>query len=152
MSRSPSPSAHLLRMALLFAAGLVVFLAVRALLVPQDFGRYGHYRPGAAEENRGRPLFHAGEGACADCHEDVAEAKAPGPHAGVRCEACHGPLKSHADDPEAVKPARPAVPALCLRCHREDGARPSGFPAVDGSHGGGEPCLGCHKPHDPRIS
>jgi len=139
-------------MALLFAAGLVVFLAVRALLVPQGFGRYGHYRPGAAEENRARPLHHAGEAACADCHGDVAEAKAPGPHAGVHCEACHGPLKVHADDPEAVKPALPSVPALCLRCHREDGAKPKGFPAVDGSHGGGEPCLGCHKPHDPRIS
>lgn len=152
MSRSLRPSAHLVRMALLFAAGLAAFLAVRALLVPPGFGRYGHYRPGALADNRARPLVHAGEGACADCHADVAETKGTGPHAGVRCEGCHGPLKAHADDPEAVKPVLPAVPALCRRCHRQDGAKPKAFPAVDDSHGGGAPCLGCHNPHTPRVS
>ena len=35
---------HLFRLAAVFLVGLILFLTVRALLVPKSFGRYGHYR------------------------------------------------------------------------------------------------------------
>ncbi len=36
---------------------------------------------------------------------------------GVQCEACHGPMAGHPDDPRVQ--ARPVTEATCLRCHDE---------------------------------
>ena len=40
-------SGHLFRLAAVFLGGILVFLIVRALLVPKTFGEYGHYRGSA---------------------------------------------------------------------------------------------------------
>ena len=83
---------HLVRVAGLFVAGVLAFLVLQAFLVPKGFGVYGHYRAGALEENRARPVAFAGRAACVECHSDVPEAMKGGRHAAIRCEACHGPL------------------------------------------------------------
>jgi hypothetical protein len=141
---------HLVRVAALFAAGILVFLALQALLVPKGFGAYGHYRAGALEDNRARPLAHAGRAACIECHSDVWETLQRGKHGHVHCEACHGPLAKHAGDPSEGKAVKPDPKLLCARCHQESVARPSKFPQVDAaSHSGGESCITCHKAHDP---
>jgi hypothetical protein len=141
---------HLVRVAALFAAGVLVFLALQALLVPKGFGAYGHYRAGALEDNRARPLAHAGRDACVECHSDVWEVLQRGKHGQVRCEACHGPLARHAEDPSAGKAVKPDSKLLCVRCHQESVARPVKFPQVDAAgHAGGEACTTCHKAHDP---
>ena len=144
---------HLLRVAALFAGGLVLFLVLKAALVPKGFGTYGHYRAGAREDARARPVVFAGADDSAACHSDVAEAKHAGKHAGVRCEACHGPLASHAlaDDPAAAKPQRPTA-ELCLVCHAKNVARPAGFPQVQlKDHAEPGTCLECHKGHQPGL-
>ena len=51
---------HLFRLAGLFVAGLVVFLVVRAWLIPENFGAYGHYRPGAVDAVAALPIHHPG--------------------------------------------------------------------------------------------
>lgn len=141
---------HLVRVAALFAAGVLVFLALQALLVPKGFGALGHYRPGALDDNRARPLAHAGRAACVECHSDVWEVLQKGKHARVRCEACHGPLAKHAGDPSEAKAVKPEPKTLCARCHQESVARPAKFPQVDAAgHSGGESCTTCHKAHDP---
>ena len=142
---------HLVRVAVLFAVAIVVFVVVQAALVPDDFGTYGHYRTGALDDNRALPLVYAGVAACVDCHFDVPEAAAGGGHAAIRCEACHGPLARHAEDP-AIEPGRPDAAVLCARCHAANVARPAGFPqvAVD-DHAGGESCLTCHTAHNPAM-
>jgi predicted CXXCH cytochrome family protein len=128
-----------------------VFVAAQAVLVPADFGRYGHYRAGALDAAAERPLVHAGEGACASCHEEVVIARAPGKHAGVRCESCHGPLAAHAaGERDAV---RPDAKTLCVRCHEQTPARPAAFPQVNAAeHAGGESCISCHQPHAPAVN
>jgi hypothetical protein len=144
---------HLLRVAALFVGGLLVFLFLKAMLVPRGFGLYGHYRAGALDDARARPAAFAGAGACADCHSDVVEAKKAGKHAGVRCEACHGPLVSHAlaDDAGATKPARPTA-TLCPVCHAANVAKPAGFPQVQvKQHAEPGTCLECHKAHQPGV-
>jgi cytochrome c554/c'-like protein len=141
---------HLVRVLLVFAAGVAAFLGLKTLLVPEGFGLYGHYRAGALDDNRAHSVSFAGRAACADCHEDEPAALRRGKHAAVGCEACHGALAVHAQDPEALKPALPVVPGLCLGCHRRASGRPAAFPQVDPEdHAGEARCTECHTPHDP---
>jgi Cytochrome c554 and c-prime len=141
---------HLVRVAALFAAGLGVFFVLRAVFVPDGFGVYGHYRAGAIEENRARPVSFAGRAACVECHSDVPDAMKGGKHEGVHCEACHGALAAHAGDPTEKKAERPDSKVLCAHCHAANVARPAGFPQVEvADHAGQEACTTCHVAHNP---
>jgi hypothetical protein len=145
--------AHLLRLVGIFAVALLIFLFLQALFVPKDFGLYGHYRPGALDDIRTRPVAFSGRANCEACHAEVAEMKGKGKHAAIGCEACHGALASHAeaDDPSAAKPARPTA-QLCLVCHEANVARPARFPQIKvKDHAGSGACLDCHKAHDPKV-
>jgi len=143
-------SAHLIRLAAVFVLGAAVFVAVRAAVIPKSFGQYGPYRGDALREITARPVAYAGHETCEGCHPDVLEVKSKGVHAHVNCETCHGPQAKHAEDPGTVKPALPDVGKLCMRCHSENIAKPSGFPQVDAKeHAQGLACNTCHKPHSP---
>jgi hypothetical protein len=147
-------SAHLIRPAVVLVIGLGLFLIARAAIVPKGFGKYGHYRPGALETIRSKPISYAGQDACVMCHDDQAKARAAGRHAHVSCEACHGPQAQHAqaDDPAAHKPKLPDVANLCRRCHEKDSAKPAAFPqVVTAEHSGGALCNTCHQPHNPHL-
>lgn len=141
---------HLVRMAGLFLTGLALFLSVRALFVPQGFGEYGHFRTGALADNAARAMAFAGRESCESCHSDVAEERKGSRHAIIACEACHGALAKHADDPGSLKPVRPDARKLCLVCHHQDMAKPENFKQVNPQeHMGAAPCISCHKPHHP---
>jgi hypothetical protein len=145
-------SGHLIRPAVVLLLGLGIFLAIRAAVVPKGFGKYGHYRPQALALIRSKPISFAGQDMCLMCHEDQGKARAAGKHAHVACEACHGPLADHANDPAAHKPVLPDVANLCRRCHEKDAAKPKGFPqVVTAEHSGGVLCNGCHQPHNPHL-
>lgn len=152
MWKIPHDAALLGRVAVVFVCALIAFLLLRQALVPAEFGKYGHYRAGALDENRQRPLRYAGQQSCVVCHEPVATLRGQGKHAGVACEACHGPAFRHAEAMGDEKPARPDVTKLCRRCHEADAAKPKKFPQVVlAEHGGGEACNGCHQPHKPNL-
>ncbi len=152
MRRLLRDSAHLVRPALVILAGLAIFLVVRGAIIPKGFGQYGHYRPGALELVRQRPIAFAGQDTCILCHDDKAKERAAGKHAHVACEACHGALAQHADDPGAHVPKLPEVASLCVRCHEQDAAKPKSFPQVASvEHSGGVVCNTCHQPHNPHI-
>ena len=144
---------HLARVAALFLAGIVAFFTAQRLLVPKDFGRFGHYRPGALGDNAGRPNVFAGRAACEECHTDAAEVKKKGKHAGVGCEACHGALALHAADPTSSQPARPDARTLCVRCHASLVGRPATFPQIQPAEHvpEGASCIDCHVAHDPGL-
>ncbi len=146
----PNDAEHLLRLAAVFVAAILFFLVVRHLLVPKSFGQYGHYRGNALAEIKAKPTNYAGHQACEDCHSDVVTMKKAGKHAGVNCEACHGPQQKHVDDPASNVPQLPDTAVLCARCHEENLAKPKAFPQVNTKeHSGGEKCKTCHVPHDP---
>ena len=143
---------HLIRPAVVLLAGLGVFLLIRSAVIPKAFGQYGHYRPAALDLVRSRPISYAGHETCVLCHEDQGKVHDAGKHATVACEACHGPLAKHADDPSANVPKLPDVANLCRRCHEKDAAKPQGFPqVVTAEHSGGVPCDSCHQPHNPHL-
>lgn len=144
---------HLVRMAGLFLAGFALFLVVRALLVPKGYGEFGHFRAGALADNMARPMAYAGRQACESCHPDVVDARTGSRHANVACEACHGALAKHAEDPSKLKPTLPDARKLCLVCHLQEKAKPKTFPQVNPQeHMGSEPCISCHKPHHPEMA
>ena len=144
---------HLLRVALVFLAGAMVFVIIRAVLVPKSFGQYGHYRGNAITEIGSKPVAFAGHKTCETCHVDVASLKQQGKHAGVNCEACHGALANHANDPGGTSPPKLDTGVLCVRCHAANAAKPKSFPqVVAAEHSGGLACETCHKPHSPLIT
>jgi len=142
---------HLFRLAGVFLAGLMLFLTLRGFLVPKSFGQYGHYRGNSLSEVAARTVNFAGHQSCEACHSDVSDKKAKGKHALVNCEACHGPLAKHADDP-SLQPAKLDTAMLCPRCHEANPAKPRTFPQVaSAEHSTGLPCDTCHQPHSPVI-
>lgn len=152
MNRLLGHREHLVRVAGLFLAGVVCFVVLQALLIPEGFGRYGHYRAGALDDARTRPVSFAGRAKCVECHADAAEAAKGGGHAAVRCEACHGPLAAHAEDPTQHKAVKPDPGVLCVRCHQSNVARPASFPQKDRTeHAGDELCTSCHVAHHPGM-
>jgi uncharacterized CHY-type Zn-finger protein len=143
---------HLFRFAGLFVLAFLVFLVVRHYVVPKSFGEYGHYRGAAIGEMAAHQVKFAGHQACENCHTDILDAKKNGKHAHVNCEACHGALANHADDP-TIKPVLPDTAVLCARCHTASAAKPKGFPqVVPAEHSNGLPCETCHNPHSPAMS
>ena len=143
---------HLFRFAGLFVLAFLIFLVVRHYIVPKSFGQYGHYRGASIGEIAARPVKFAGHETCETCHSDEAAKKSSGKHAHVNCEACHGALANHADDPGTVTPVLPDMAVLCVRCHTASAAKPKGFPQIDpASHYQGTPCKTCHSPHSPGI-
>jgi hypothetical protein len=153
MSGWLNDKAHLVRMAGLFAIGIAVFLAFRAFMVPAGFGRYGHYRAGALDDVRARPVHYAGRAACADCHTDVVAARAGSRHERIGCEACHGPQMAHVAAQGGQKPPRPDSRSLCPQCHAASPWKPKTYPqVVVAEHSPEGPCIACHKPHAPKIS
>ena len=145
-------SGHLVRLVVVLATGIGMFFIVRHFVVPPSFGEYGHFRGASLDEIRARSISFAGQATCAVCHDDVAQRRSQGQHANVACEACHGPLAPHADDPDTHKAQKPAVATLCVRCHEVDPAKPKRFPQVDSKdHAQGELCNTCHDPHRPNT-
>ena len=144
---------HLFRLAAVFLIGILAFLGIRGFLVPRSFGQYGHYRGDALADLAARPINYAGHQACETCHSDVLDKKKDGRHAHVNCEACHGPLAKHADDPASVQPPKLDTAVLCVRCHEANAAKPRSFPQVaSADHSSGLPCDTCHQPHSPAIT
>lgn len=145
---------HIWRGAILVAAVMAAVIVGRHFLVPASFGEMGFFRGDALYEFMDMPAQHGAPGACAECHDDVAAAKAEGRHAGVQCEVCHATLASHVRDGDKI--ADMAINRswhLCAYCHQQLTGRPAAVAQIDlRAHlelGPGEPiaeqaCLECH--------
>ena len=66
---------QVLRLGILFVIAIAALVIARQRFVPESFGELGHYRADALDEALEQPIRFAGAEACADCHDDVAEAK-----------------------------------------------------------------------------
>ena len=143
---------HLVRMAGIFALGIVVFLVLQLALVPDTFGLYGHYRASAIGDETRKPLVFAGRAACTGCHAAQAGTHQKGKHATLGCEGCHGALRKHAVAPQSVKPVKLEAARLCATCHEKNIGRPKTHKQVDTvEHSGGESCTTCHDAHAPQM-
>lgn len=125
-------SKHIWRGAILLTVVLTALVVGRHFLIPQSFGEMGHFRGDALYELMALPPVHGAPGACAECHDGIAAAKAQGGHRTVECEVCHGPLAGHVQDGEKIAD----MPVdrswqRCAQCHRYLAARPAAMPQID---------------------
>jgi hypothetical protein len=146
-SRIPEQMRRLPILAVLIVGALVVF---RMLVVPGDFGEYGHYRGSALADAAALEIRYAGQQACMECHDDIVEAKAGGYHKNLACETCHGPAAKHVEAEGDVALRAPRERGYCPLCHEYLPSRPTGFPQIiSASHNPIKPCISCHDAHDP---
>jgi hypothetical protein len=113
-------------------AMIIGAVTARDFLVPESFGKTGHFRYDSIGEFMEQPIVHGISRACRKCHQEQYEEHEQGRHLWVPCETCHGPLTVHADKQD--KTADAAVNRsyeLCAACHRPLKARPKDFPQVD---------------------
>ena len=148
--RKPGVPHQLIPLAIIFAVAIAMLIAARHIFVPPSFGDYGHYRGDAVKDEVKQEIAYAGSEACLDCHDDIYNTKAASRHAGVSCEACHGPAAGHVEAPDDVKPQAPRGRDYCPFCHGYNQARPTGFPQIlVVQHNPGQACMTCHQPHNP---
>jgi len=133
----------------LFAVFVAVFLLIRFFLIPESFGKYGHYRANSMDEIAALPIHFAGKAICIECHDEEAEKLASDAHAVLSCEVCHGPGAAHAEDNE-VRLEKTGTREFCGRCHSLNSARKiEVVNQIDTKehHPEKEKCIDCHNPH-----
>lgn len=145
---------HIWRAAFLLAAVLTVVVVGRHFLIPESFGGMGYYRYDALFELMDKEPLHGAPDACADCHDEIAAAKAGGAHAPVKCEVCHDTLASHVKDGDKFADMRINRSwELCAYCHQKLAGRPDFIKQVDlmehlelqpGQPIPAEACVQCH--------
>ncbi len=135
----------------LFAVFIILFLVARHFLIPESFGKYGHYRADSIDEIGALPVNYAGKAICIECHDTEAELLASDAHSGLSCEICHGPNAKHGEDYEIKEfLIKDGSRASCGRCHSLNPARKiEVINQIDTKehHPEKEKCIDCHNPH-----
>lgn len=132
-----------------FIVFIGLFLLVRHLLIPDSFGKYGHYRADVLQEIESTPAVFADKEDCHACHSDIHEQILEDAHAEISCLACHGPGNLHVEDPLPGNIAKGNTREFCGRCHEKNAARPSYvvFQVDMETHNIEGDCIDCHNPH-----
>lgn len=131
---------------------IIVFLVIRRLLIPDSFGKLGHYRANSLAENEAQVPKYIGSDDCHYCHETEALLLAEGLHSTIACETCHGPGHKHIESNEVSDIIKPSGRDFCGRCHEKNAARPDDIiKQVDISthHIEENSCTNCHNAHEP---
>ncbi len=139
------------RLLMLFAVIVGLFLLARHLLVPDSFGKYGHYRANAIDENLAFKAKHLGDDACKECHEEQVVMRDSSEHKIIACEACHGPGYKHVENPDTTNVIKPHGREFCGTCHAKNAARSiENVKQIDiKQHNTESVCTECHNPHEP---
>ncbi len=167
---NPSPRAHIYRMILALIVFVAAFIGIRALAIPDSWDSERWYRTDSLGELQSLPLRYGGNESCdtAGCHDpEDATARhqeklaslALGPHQGLACEVCHGPVAEHVKDGKKVNAAKVTVANdLCMSCHQKLIGRPEQFAQFSETliyHKllnvrERSLCRACHDPHEPK--
>lgn len=150
---------HVWRPLYLVICAVLLVLAVRAMVVPEDFGihergyMYGWYRKGNEEEWKGVTVKYRTAAYCRGCHAEKAASIGRSPHGIIDCENCHGPAMEHPEGPSNLHIDTRRL--LCLRCHASLPYPTSGRSKIRGinpdTHHREAECTLCHDPHSPNL-
>lgn len=141
----------LFRLFITFVVFVGIFVLIQQSLRPESFGKYGHYRADAINDNKLNTSYFKGESNCTECHQDVFDKKFLDLHDKVRCESCHSPKIDAATDCKVMPPIVEGTIEFCGECHALNPARiNSPVPQLDfKEHEEGKNCIECHNPHAP---
>ena len=130
---------------------MIIFVLPKLMPIPDALEPFGFYGgTNNAQEWANKPVQYADPLSCNDCHQEKHGVWVKSAHAGVSCENCHGPGKSHTQQGDS--PVVDTSRDLCGSCHAKIQARPRDFPQVDlKEHGKQAECITCHNPHDPGL-
>jgi len=134
----------------LLAVFICLFLAARHFLIPESFGKYGHYRANSLDEIAALPTHYVGKEVCAECHDAEAVMLESDLHKGLTCEVCHGPGSIHVEDQEKGILVKPGTREFCGTCHSLNAARRTEvIHQIDIKTHNIERanCIDCHNPH-----
>jgi ribosomal protein L37AE/L43A len=139
------------RHVLLLAFFIIVFIVIRAALVPDSFGKYGHYRGDALAENEARVPRYSGKDSCSDCHSKIVDQLASDIHANLACETCHGPGDAHVHKARTIHMPVVGTRNFCGLCHTKNMARKKERvpQLLMAEHYPEKNCIDCHNPHQP---
>ena len=141
---------QLTRLLIVFFIFISLFFIARHFLVPESFGKYGHYNADALKDNENREIKYIDSKECENCHTDIDTLKLAGSHKNINCQTCHGPGYKHMLDPTANTLLKPTERAFCGKCHSLNAARNGKIKLQDLSkHNPGKKCIDCHNPHQP---
>lgn len=139
------------RLVLSFVVFVSLFILIQNIVTPDSFGKYGHYRANAIDDNKMIPSFFKGEDECTKCHQDIFDSKFEDLHSGVRCESCHAPKITTSTDCKVSPPIVNGTIDFCAQCHATNAGRlKKGVPQLDfKEHYEKQNCIECHNPHAP---
>lgn len=116
-------NSHVIRIVLGLVVLAGVALAGKYLLTPKTFGKYGHYRAAAIDEEANLEIRQWTNASCLACHQHEAKIHLAGRHKTISCEFCHGAYADHIKDGKkvGVLPVKrdEEIKVLCLRCHNK---------------------------------
>ena len=105
------------------SVGVVLWFGVVKNRVITSFGKYGHYRADAIEEEANREIRFMTNAPCFSCHAYETKLHDNGRHKTISCEFCHGPMADHVKDNKKIGelPVKKGeeIRVLCLRCHNQ---------------------------------
>lgn len=139
------------RLLLSFIVFVSVFILIRHFLIPDSFGKYGHYRAYSIDDNKVKTSFYKGKDACISCHQDIFELQDSDLHSEISCESCHAPKINSNTDCQTNPPIVKGTIQLCGQCHEMNfGRLEKGVPQLDmEAHKGEQNCIECHNSHAP---
>jgi len=129
-------NAHVVKSFLIVFGIIGTILVARSIVMPDSWGKYGHYRADYIDEEASRAIKYGQNDSCMSCHEEVVELKNEGKHKRLSCEMCHSPLSEHVKDGKKFADMHVAkdddLDKTCLRCHQTNViGRPKDFPTID---------------------
>ncbi|MCP5105809.1 MAG: hypothetical protein GY950_20645 [bacterium] len=158
---------HAIKIVGLIIAALAAYFIFQALLSPESFGEWGHYRKDAVADELAREPVHQNGTVCMECHDDISDVHGKDVHYKLECSVCHGDGHKHVtfnlgETTEKISEEEARMPKDytlegCLYCHRKLSARPADFPQIDvarhfrlvGVTETQTACIACHSPHEP---
>ncbi|MDH3381460.1 MAG: cytochrome c3 family protein [Flavobacteriaceae bacterium] len=149
------------RLLLSFVVFVGIFMVIQDFLTPESFGKYGHYRANAIDDNKLVTPQYKGEQKCASCHEDIYDLKSETMefdedeyilHSNLKCETCHTPKIDANTDCKVMPPKIESTREMCGQCHSYQVSRKNKIKMIDlADHNVEKNCIECHNPHKPWI-
>ncbi len=160
---------HIMRLLGVLGTIAVLFVVVRTMAVPKDFGKTGHFRFGAIEEEKAKTPRFQGADACKNCHAEVFKIWTAGKHKHhIQCENCHGPrfwhIRQMNGEPDATPPKaywNATGIVECKRCHVKTFERAPQVKSIEsvqahvtemgGTFNPTTKCTDCHNQHSLEV-